>query len=141
MKTARWVAAALAAVLALTAAPLAAAKPGAPRHISLSNKDNKQSVTVHTGDEIDVQLSGQRNEDSNWQWSAPTAADGAVLHRDSAGTAANGDTVAVFHARADGTTTLDSELGCLSRKKGYSCSRVVVPWQVTVTAHTRKKKR
>ncbi|MEV5507989.1 hypothetical protein [Streptomyces orinoci] len=139
MRTARLMTMVLAAVVALSAAPLAAAKPG-PRHLTLSNKDNRQTVVVHTGDEIDVRLSGERKENSDWLWSAPSSANGAVLHRHSTGRAAGADTVAVFHAHSDGTTTLDSELRCVSRKSGYSCSRVAVPWEVTVTVKTRKKK-
>ncbi|OLZ69510.1 hypothetical protein AV521_18555 [Streptomyces sp. IMTB 2501] len=128
--------AALAAALTLVAAPLAAsaATPSvAPKHRELSNKDNRSSLTVHKGDEITVRLSGEKNNNSTWGWSVPTAANGTVLHRDTARTAPNGDATGVFHARADGTTTLDSQFRCISRTDGEACSHVVISWQVTVT--------
>ncbi|MEU3355096.1 hypothetical protein [Streptomyces sp. NPDC037389] len=139
MTRTRLLAAALTAALALTAAPLASAmtpsaapKPPKHRHLSLTNQDNRQSLAVHKGDEITVRLSGERTPDSTWTWSVPTAADGAVLRRGAVGTAPNGDTTAVFHAQADGTTTLDSRLRCVADQPGHVCSQAVVPWQATV---------
>ncbi|MEU7169526.1 hypothetical protein AB0A70_33555 [Streptomyces morookaense] len=136
MKTARLTVAALAAALALTATPLASAMPGGghakPKHLDLGNKDNRQSFTVHKGEEIDIHLSGEQNESSTWAWSTPTAADDKLLHRDTARMLPNGDATAVFHARADGTTTLDSQFRCRSRSSGQVCSHAVVQWQVTV---------
>ncbi|MCC3775956.1 hypothetical protein [Streptomyces sp. UNOB3_S3] len=139
MTMTRLLTAALAAALALTAAPPASAtassaapKPPKQRHLRLANQDNRQSFTVHKGDEITVRLSGERKPDSAWVWSVPTAADGAVLRRAAAGTDPNGDTTAVFHALADGTTTLDSRLRCVADQPGHVCSQAVVPWQTTV---------
>lgn len=137
--------AALVATLALSAAPSAlAASTGAaskgPKHFDLSNKDNSTSISVHRGDEITVRLAGEQKDTSTWAWSEPTAADGAVLQRSSAGTSPNGDATAVFRARADGTTTLDSQLRCVPRKPGQACSHVVVPWQATVKVKERKRR-
>ncbi|KJY42397.1 hypothetical protein VR41_08110 [Streptomyces sp. NRRL B-1568] len=142
--------AALAAALVLSAAPSAlatstgavsaGAKPKGPKHFDLSNKDNSTSISVHKGDEITVRLAGEQKDTSTWAWSEPTAADGAVLQRSGAGTSPNGDSTAVFHARADGTTTLDSQLRCVSRKSGQTCSHVVVPWQATVKVKERKRR-
>ncbi|MFF4160234.1 hypothetical protein [Streptomyces sp. NPDC001678] len=139
MTTTRLLTAALTAALALTTAPLASAttpsaapKPPKQRHLRITNQDNRQSFTVHKGDEITVRLSGERTPGSTWAWSVPTAADGAVLRRGGAGTAPNGDTTAVFHAQADGTTTLDSQLRCVANEPGHACSQAVVPWQTTV---------
>ncbi|MFB7502024.1 hypothetical protein [Streptomyces broussonetiae] len=87
---------------------------------------------MHKGEEITVRLSGEQTESSTWAWSAPTAANGTVLRRDEARTLPNGDATAVFHARADGTTTLDSQFRCGPRKPGQVCSHVVVPWQATL---------
>ena len=109
-----------------------ASTPRAVKHLDLGNKDNRQSFTVHKSEEIDVHLSGEQNESSTWAWSAPTAADDKLLHRDAARTLPNGDAKAVFHARADGTTTLDSRFRCRSSNSGEICSRAVVQWQVTV---------
>ncbi|WP_042418745.1 hypothetical protein [Streptacidiphilus anmyonensis] len=131
MKTARLAGMALAATLALVAGSPTSA---APKHLHLANRDDRQSLTVHKGDEITVQLAGRQSADSTWAWSAPTSADGTVLRRDEAGTAADGDASAVFHARADGTTTLDARFRCVPRKEGQPCSHAVVPWQVTVRA-------
>ncbi|MEV6029229.1 hypothetical protein [Streptomyces sp. NPDC052036] len=114
----------------------AAATPAltAPKHLNLSNKDNRQSFTVHKGDEITVRLTGEQTGTSTWAWSAPTAANRSVLRRDAASTRPNGDATALFHAQAGGTTTLESQLRCLPRKPGSACSHAVVQWQVTVKA-------
>ncbi|MDT0449681.1 hypothetical protein [Streptomyces hesseae] len=144
MTTTRLLTAVLTAALALTAAPLTAAplasattpsaapKPPKHRHLNLTNQDNRQSLAVHKGDEITVRLSGERTPNSTWSWTVPTAADGTVLRRGAVGTAPNGDTTAVFHAQADGTTTLDSQLRCVADQPGHVCSQAVVPWQTTV---------
>ncbi|WP_311696908.1 hypothetical protein [Streptomyces gibsoniae] len=120
----------------ILSAGAAAATPAqtVPKHLNLSNKDNRQSFTVHKGDEIIVRLTGQQTVTSTWAWSAPTAANRSVLRRDAATTRPNGEATAVFHAQADGTTTLDSRLRCVPRRPGSACSHVVVPWQVTVKA-------
>ncbi|GAA0385661.1 hypothetical protein [Streptomyces luteireticuli] len=137
MRTARLAMATLAAALTLTATAAtpsasATAPTVAAKHLNLSNKHNRQSVTVHKGDEITVHLTGEQTESSTWGWTAPTAASAAVLRRDAVGSSSNGEATAVFHAYAAGTTTLDSQLRCTPRKSGHACSDTVVPWQVTV---------
>ncbi|GAA2931766.1 hypothetical protein GCM10020221_29490 [Streptomyces thioluteus] len=139
MKTARLLTAALTAALALTAtATTSSATPQttspkiAAKRLNLSNKHNRQSVTAHKGDEITVHLTGEQTESSTWGWTAPTAASTAILRRDAVGSSSTGETTAVFHAQAAGTTTLDSQLRCTPRKSGHTCSDTVVPWQVTV---------
>ncbi|KNB52114.1 hypothetical protein [Streptomyces caatingaensis] len=136
--TARLLATAVAtATLALTtsATTTATATPAptlAAKRLNLSNKHNRQSFTVHKGDEITVHLTGEQTPTSTWGWTSPTAANTAVLRRDAVGSSSNGEATAVFHARDTGTTTLDSHLRCTPRKPGQNCSDVVVPWQVTV---------
>ncbi|MBH1934895.1 hypothetical protein I5Q34_11520 [Streptomyces sp. AV19] len=131
MKTARLLVATLAVALTLSAtATTSSAIAGKQRN--LSNKHNKQSVTVHKGDEITVRLTGDQSAKETWGWTAPTAANTAILRRDAIGASSTGETTAVFHAHSAGTTTLDSQLRCVSRKSAQTCSDVVVPWQVTV---------
>lgn len=119
------------AVVLSAGAAAAAPVPAPPGHLNLSNQDNGQSFTVHKGDEVTVRLIRHKTAGAEFTWSAPTAVNGAVLHRDSVKTLP-WNTVAEFHALADGTTRLSSQLRCVALKPGFVCRYAALLWQVTV---------
>ncbi|MEU3404993.1 hypothetical protein ABZ766_13760 [Streptomyces sp. NPDC006670] len=128
------VGAALVAVLACAAAP-AAAHGQAPHlrsgRVVLTNADDGRTVSVHTGDDIEVRLTGQRQNGLNYTWRVPQSSDPAVLHRTAGGTTPTGSATAVFHAEKDGTATITSAKSCRP-DPGRTCPLVVTPWKVTV---------
>ncbi|KAB7849993.1 hypothetical protein [Streptomyces mobaraensis] len=128
----------LVAVMAATAAPAAAQAhgqaPGRARPAQravLTNSDNGRSVTAALGDDVEVRLTGYRENGLTWTWSAPTSSDSTVLRRTAGRTAPNGDASAVFHAVHDGTATITAQRRCRP-SAGHVCPMVVTPWKVTV---------
>lgn len=124
---------ALATVMASAAAP-AAAHSQAPQRLSdrvaLTNADNGRTVSAHAGDDIEVTLTGYREQGRTYSWSIPVSSS-AVLHRTAGGTTPRGDATVRFHARKDGIATLSAARRCRP-DPGHLCPLVVTPWKVTV---------
>ncbi|MFF3518798.1 hypothetical protein [Streptomyces sp. NPDC002573] len=127
----------LPALLAVGVVPTAAVAQPAPtssaaKSLSLGNKDNGQSFTVQKGEAIIVHLTGRKDGGTIWSWTAPTAANGTILHRQHLVTLPNGDVDALFRAVADGTTTLGSQSRCRVITPGHVCTRMSILWKVTL---------
>ncbi|MFI1799385.1 hypothetical protein ACH427_18835 [Streptomyces sp. NPDC020379] len=125
----------LSAALALTAlavcAPVpAAAQPVRAERVTLTNADNGRTVSAHTGDDIEVALTGSRENGLAYFWSIP-ASDSAVLHRTAGGKTPTGGATARFRVEKDGIATISATKHCHSGG-GHLCPLVVVPWKVRV---------
>ncbi|MFJ9613593.1 hypothetical protein [Streptomyces noursei] len=145
MKATRYLAAACAASAALgmgTASATAPAAPGpalpravraAPAHgVLLADADNGRTLTVHTGDVIEVRLTGERTGGTTYAWSAPVAGGTAVLRRTTAGVTPAGGTTGRFVAAGRGTATLTARRTCHA-SPGSLCAHHVLLWKATVT--------
>ncbi|MEV5878311.1 potassium-transporting ATPase subunit C [Streptomyces sp. NPDC052101] len=114
----------------------ATATPAAVAHkqnLTLTNDANGQAVAARAGDDITVRLVGKQADGETWMWSTPTAGDDEVLRKTTSSVDAKGDASAVFHVQSGGTTTLASQMRCVSGP-GQACPHAVMPWRVTVTA-------
>ncbi|MFH7594125.1 hypothetical protein WDV06_03355 [Streptomyces racemochromogenes] len=127
-----------AAALALAFLPLTlpAATHAAPAarlaaRTVLTNSDNGRSAVVSLGDDIEVRLTGYRENGLTWTWSTPTSSDSTVLRRTAGRTAPNGDASAVLQAELDGTATITAQRRCRP-DAGRVCPLVITPWKVTV---------
>ncbi|MHA7956460.1 hypothetical protein ACX9I7_01710 [Streptomyces sp. L500] len=127
---------ALVTVMAATAAPAAAhgqapdrAKPA--QRIVLTNADTGRSVTASPGDDIEVRLTGYRENGLTWTWSIPASSDPDVLRRTAGRAAPNGDASATFNAEHGGTATITAQRRCRP-DPGHFCPLVITPWKVTV---------
>jgi hypothetical protein len=122
--------------MAATAAPAAAHGQASDRtrlagRIVLTNSDNGRSVTASLGDDIDVRLTGYRDNGLTYTWSTPASSDSTGLRRTTGRTTPNGDASAVFRAEHDGTATITAQRRCRP-DPGHLCPLVVTPWKVTV---------
>ncbi|MER5780292.1 hypothetical protein ABT104_00995 [Streptomyces mobaraensis] len=122
--------------MAAAAAPAAAhgQAPGRARpaqRIALTNSDNGRPVTASTGDDVEVRLTGYRQNGLTWTWSVPTSSDSTVLRRTAGRTAPNGNASAVFHTEHGGTATITAQRRCRP-DAGRVCPMVITPWKVTV---------
>ncbi|WP_407990440.1 hypothetical protein [Kitasatospora sp. CMC57] len=127
---------ALVTLLASAAAPAAAHSP-APHtkagRVALTNADNGRTVAVHAGDDVEVRLTGYRENGLTYSWSTPVS-DSAVLHRTAGGTTPRGDATARFHVEKDGTATISAAKQC-HPGGDQRCPRVVAPWKVRAEAN------
>ncbi|MFE4871996.1 hypothetical protein [Streptomyces sp. NPDC056682] len=98
--------------------------------VALTNADNGRTVFAHTGDDIEVILTGHRDHGLNYTWSIPVS-DSTVLHRIKGVTTPRGDATGRFHAVKNGITTLSAQRHCRP-DRGKLCPLVVVPWKVRV---------
>jgi hypothetical protein len=99
--------------------------------LTLTNTDNGHSVTVGRGGVITVRLTGHQADGETWMWSAPSASDQHVLQRTVQVTSRGGSARAVFHANADGTTTITADQRCAA-VRGHICPHTVLHWTATV---------
>ncbi|MFF4531342.1 hypothetical protein ACFY1P_18950 [Streptomyces sp. NPDC001407] len=125
----------LTAALALTAlavcAPVSEATPSVRAgRVTLTNADNGHPVTVHTGDDVQVNLTGSHEAGLTYSWSVPVS-DAAVLHRTAGSTTPRGDTTARFHAERAGIAVLSAQRHCHA-DQGHLCPLVIAPWKVRV---------
>ncbi|GGX33378.1 hypothetical protein [Streptomyces noursei] len=145
MKATRYLAAACAASAALgmgTASATAPAAPGpdlpravratAAHGVLLADADNGRTLTVHTGDVIEVRLTGERTGGTTYTWSAPAAGGTAVLRRTTAGVTPAGGTTGRFVAAGRGIATLTARRTCHA-SPGSLCAHHVLLWKATVT--------
>ncbi|MFC5722866.1 hypothetical protein ACFP1Z_22115 [Streptomyces gamaensis] len=124
---------ALAATFAVPAAlPDADAAVRVRDTVALSNDDNGHTVSVHSGDRIDVHLVAVRTDSEKWSWDVPAASSPEVLHRDEGHTTPDGDAVARFTATGDGTSSITAHRHCRVTRPGHLCSHLVRTWKVTV---------
>ncbi|WP_438489326.1 hypothetical protein [Streptomyces sp. S186] len=101
--------------------------------VLLANRDDGRRLTVHTGDVIEVRLTGERGRGTTFTWSPPVSGDPALLRRTAARATPAGGTTGRFAAAARrGTTTVTAQRRCHATAGSY-CPHVVVPWKVTVT--------
>lgn len=129
------VGAALVIVVASAAAPVAAHSPASHRlaeRIVLMNPDNGRSVPASLGDDIEVRLTGYRENGLNYTWSTPQSSDSTVLRRTAGGMTPGGGASAVFHAEHAGKAIISAHRSCRP-DPGRVCPLVVVPWKATVT--------
>lgn len=138
MKSSTYLAVPLAAGLALaafavTAVPATAQAEAraAARKAVLTNLDNGRTVTVATGDTVEVKLTAYREGHVTWKWTAPDTDTPAVLRKTAGSTLPNGDARADLSADAVGTATLNAGRSCVP-DPGYACPAVILPWKVTV---------
>ncbi|MDT0451573.1 hypothetical protein [Streptomyces hesseae] len=98
--------------------------------VALTNADDGKTVPAKAGDDIEVSLTGYRENGVTYSWSIP-ASDSDMLHRTKDGTTPRGDAKARFHVEQDGTATLSAARHCRP-DKGHLCPLVVTPWKVRV---------
>ncbi|KOV66378.1 hypothetical protein [Streptomyces sp. MMG1121] len=117
-----------------SAATPAAAHSQAPHqtavHVVLTNADNGRTVPARTGDDIDVTLTGYREDGLTYSWSRPVS-DSTGLRRTAGGTNPRGGATARFHVEKDGVATLSAGRHCRP-DAGHLCPLVVTPWKVRV---------
>ncbi|WP_369355859.1 hypothetical protein [Streptomyces sp. cg2] len=146
MKAMRCLAVMCAVGAAMGAGAASAAAPAGPRPtasgtgrgpsahgVLLADQDGGRQLTVHTGDVIEVRLTGRHDRGPAFAWSLPVSGDPALLRRTSAGATPTGGAAGRFTAGARrGTTTVTAQRRCHAAP-GSVCPHVVVPWKVTVT--------
>lgn len=101
------------------------------QRIALTNADSGRSMTATLGDDIEVRLTGSRENGLTYTWSIPASSDPAVLLRTTGSTTPRGDASAVFHAEHPGTVTITAQRHCRP-DPGRTCPLVVTPWKVAV---------
>ncbi|MEU3350031.1 hypothetical protein [Streptomyces sp. NPDC037389] len=98
--------------------------------VALTNADDDRTVPAQAGDDIEVTLTGYRENGLTYSWSVP-ASDSAMLHRTASGKTPRGDATARFHVEQDGTATLSATRHCRPGQ-GHPCPLLVTPWKVRV---------
>lgn len=138
MKSSTYRAVPLAAALTLAACAVAAVPAtaqtearAAARKAVLTNLDNGRTVTVATGDTVEVKLTAYREGHVTWTWSVPDTDNPAVLRKTAGSTLPNGGARADLQADAVGTATVTAGRTCVP-DPGYACPAVVLPWKATV---------
>ncbi|WP_158690140.1 hypothetical protein [Streptomyces sp. MspMP-M5] len=106
------------------------------RRIVLTNSDGGRAVTVTSGDDIEVRLTGNRANGLTYSWSRPTSSEPTVLERVSGGTTPSGSATAVFHAEHGGTATITAQRRCHA-DRGHYCPLVVTPWKAKVKVEVK----
>ncbi|MFG2395571.1 hypothetical protein [Streptomyces lydicus] len=87
-------------------------------------------MSARTGDDIEVTLTGHRENGLTYSWSIPVS-DSAVLRRTAGGKTPSGGATARFHVEKDGTAAISTAKHCRSGG-GRLCPLVVTPWKVRV---------
>ncbi|ARX85915.1 hypothetical protein SMD44_05384 [Streptomyces alboflavus] len=121
------------AAFAATATPATAqveARAAAGKAV-LTNLDHGRTVSVATGDTVEVRLTAYRDGHVTWKWTAPDTDTPDVLRKTAGSTLPNGDARADLHADGVGTATVSATRSCVP-DPGYACPAVVLPWKVTV---------
>ncbi|MFD9859353.1 hypothetical protein [Streptomyces alboflavus] len=121
------------AAFAATATPATAqveARAAAGKAV-LTNLDHGRTVSVATGDTVEVKLIAYRDGHVTWKWTAPDTDTPDVLRKTAGSTLPNGDARADLHADGVGTATVNATRSCVP-DPGYACPAVVLPWKVTV---------
>ncbi|AZM92493.1 hypothetical protein [Streptomyces sp. W1SF4] len=119
--------------LSLPATTHAAPTAQLAQRIVLTNSDDGRTLVANPGDEIEVRLTGYRENGLTWTWSTPTSGDSTVFRRTAGRTAPNGDASAAFQAEQDGAATITAQRSCRP-DAGRVCPSVITPWKVTVEA-------
>ncbi|MEU4212502.1 hypothetical protein AB0F13_21320 [Streptomyces sp. NPDC026206] len=99
--------------------------------VVLTNKDNGRTVTVRSGDNVRVQLTGTRTPGAVWAWSTPVTGDPWVVFPTGSVNSPDGSVTTDFRAKDPGTTTIDSYKRCIP-DLGHLCAQVIIPWKATV---------
>ncbi|MFF4734768.1 hypothetical protein ACFY2W_02540 [Streptomyces sp. NPDC001262] len=99
--------------------------------VTLTDADNGRTLTVQSGTDLRVRLTGSRSPDATWAWSLPTADDTEVADRTTALTSQNGNAMADFRTQQPGTTGIEAYKRCIP-EPGRACPHLVVLWKVTV---------
>lgn len=130
---------AVGALLGVAAPPAPAAAPApAPARaagvsdVTLTNADNGRTLTVQSGTDLRVRLTGSRSTYATWTWSLPTADDPGVADRATALTSEDGSAMADFRTQGPGTTGIEAYERCVPQP-GWACPHLVILWKVTVT--------
>ncbi|MCA6092290.1 hypothetical protein LE181_08965 [Streptomyces sp. SCA3-4] len=84
------------------------------------------------GDDIEVRLTGYREDGLRYTWSTPQSSNTEVLRRTAGGTAPNGSASAVFRQEQAGSATITAQRHCRP-DPGHACPLVVSSWRVKVT--------
>ncbi|MFF7730840.1 hypothetical protein [Streptomyces sp. NPDC008001] len=98
--------------------------------VALTNADNGRTVAAHTGDDIEVTLTGSRENGLTYSWSIPVS-DSTVLHRTAGRKSPTGGATARFRVVKDGIAAISAAKHCRSGG-GRLCPLVVTPWKVRV---------
>ncbi|MFG2452912.1 hypothetical protein ACGFSG_26395 [Streptomyces sp. NPDC048512] len=126
---------ALVSLLASGAVPAAAhSQPASAMagRVTLTNADNGRTVSVQTGDDIEVRLTGYRENGLTYSWGMPVS-DSAVIQRTAGAASPRGDVTARFHVDETGTASISAPNQC--RPSGGVICPVVGPWTVRVEAN------
>ncbi|WP_274917542.1 hypothetical protein [Streptomyces sp. WZ-12] len=123
--------AALGAGAVSVAAPVGPGAASATHGVVLTGRDNGRTLTVRSGDAVEVRLTGERGSDTTFAWSVPASSTSAVLRRTAAGTTPTGGAAARFVATGQGTAALTARRTCHAAP-GHVCPHVVLPWRSTV---------
>ncbi|MFJ3217771.1 hypothetical protein ACIPLC_17850 [Kitasatospora sp. NPDC086801] len=126
-----------AAVLALTAgtvttAAAAPARPALNDVVLLGPASNGQTVQVHTGDVVQLDLPPYRDRTVTWLSSVPATAVPSVLPQTSGSTDPDGTTHATFSAAAAGTGDLTWVWRCAFPDHGSACPPFVYYLRTTI---------
>jgi hypothetical protein len=100
--------------------------------VVLTTADNGRAVAIAPGGTVIVRLAGMVDHAQVWAWSPPATSAPRVLARIAGTTAPGGDAVAVFRGGAPGAAQITSYRRCVSTP-GVMCSRIAIPWKVTVS--------
>ncbi|MFK0290180.1 hypothetical protein ACIQU6_06805 [Streptomyces sp. NPDC090442] len=122
--------AALGAGAVSVAAPVGPGAASATHSVVLTGRDNGRTLTVRSGDVVEVRLTGERGPGTTFAWSVPASSATAVLKRTAAGTTPTGGAAARFVATGQGTAALTAQRTCHA-SPGHVCPHVVLPWRAT----------
>ncbi|MFD0415349.1 hypothetical protein [Streptomyces sp. NPDC127108] len=118
------------AVAVVPATAQAEARAAAGRAV-LTNADDGRTVTVATGDTVEVRLAPVREGHVRWTWSVPDSDTPDVLRKTGGSTMPDGGARANLSADGVGTATVTAGGSCVP-DPGYACPAVIRSWKVTV---------
>ncbi|MEU1308705.1 hypothetical protein ABZ419_07395 [Streptomyces cinnamoneus] len=119
-------------VSATTAPAVSAATGPDARTVVLTTEDDDRTLTVRSGDVLDVRLAGRRDAGLTFSWHVPSASDSMVLGKASGSTSPAGGAGRRFSANARGVATIGSQRTCQA-DAGFQCPEVTLSWKVVIT--------